>query len=327
MNIYDIAKEAGVSISTVSRVLNNKSNVMPATREKVQAVLDKHSYTPNAIARGLVARSMKTVAVLTVDVRVPHYARTTYIIERAFSKLNYHVLVCNTGGELEEARRYARLLAERQVDGIVLVGSIFNKLGQDEEVAACLHNIPVVSANGQPGLPNGYSVLVDDVQGIELAVEHLAQKGRQNIVYVKDLDTDSAQLKQQGFYTAMQKRGVKNAKNRVIKAEYGLAGGEEAAAQIVALRPDAVVCAEDLTAVGVMKGIINAGLKVPEDIAVIGYNNSEYSVICTPELTTVDNKVEMSALFSVQLLESLIEKDESFSSMSIQPELVVRQSS
>ena len=113
MNIYDIAKEAGVSISTVSRVLNNKSNVKEDTRRKVEAVLEKHDYRPSAIARGLVSSSMRTVAVLTVDIRVPHYARTAYTIEREFSRRGYEVMLCNTGGELEEAAKYLRVATEK----------------------------------------------------------------------------------------------------------------------------------------------------------------------------------------------------------------------
>ena len=128
MNIYDIAKEAGVSISTVSRVMNNKGNVNAATRKKVEAILDKHDYTPSAIARGMVSKTMKTVAVLTVDIRVPHYARTVYTIEREFSHRGYEVAICNTGGELEETAKYLKTMLEKKVDGIVLVGSIFNTL-------------------------------------------------------------------------------------------------------------------------------------------------------------------------------------------------------
>ena len=96
MNIYDIAKEAGVSIATVSRVLNNKGTVSAATRARVEAILKQNNYTPSAIARGMVSKSMRTVAVLTVDIRVPHYARTAYTIEREFSRRGYEVILCNT---------------------------------------------------------------------------------------------------------------------------------------------------------------------------------------------------------------------------------------
>jgi LacI family transcriptional regulator len=330
LNIYDIAKEAGVSISTVSRVLNNKDRVTSETRKKIQALLEKYNYTPNAIARGLVAKTMKTVAILSVDVRVPHYAQTAYTIEREFSKRAYNVIVCNTGGELEETRRYVRSI-QGQVDGVVLVGSVFNKLGIDGEVAGALQGIPVVIANGHLDMPNAYSILVDDRLGISLAVDHLLQRGHrpENIVYVKDLDTESAKIKYRGFLAALAALGSGDAKKRIFEAPYSLEGGKEAARKILQTgpRPTAVVCGEDLTAVGIIKEFTAAGLHIPKNMAVTGYNNSEYSLICSPELTSVDNKGEMCALLCVQLLESRIDGSNSFSSMTINPELVVRGSS
>ena len=130
MNIYDIAKEAGVSIATVSRVLNNKGTVSAATRARVEAILKQNNYTPSAIARGMVSKSMRTVAVLTVDIRVPHYARTAYTIEREFSRRGYEVILCNTGGDRGETLRYLQVVNQKQVDGIVLVGSVFDTICQ-----------------------------------------------------------------------------------------------------------------------------------------------------------------------------------------------------
>ncbi len=158
MNIYDIAKEAGVSISTVSRVLNKKENVNEETRCKVEEILKKYDYVPSGIARGMVSKSMKTVAILTVDVRVPQYSRIAYTIEREFSKRGYNVQLCNTGGDLEEAVQYLDVVTSKQVDGVVLVGSIFNRIELDERVASLLKHTPVVVANGQLNLPGCYSV-------------------------------------------------------------------------------------------------------------------------------------------------------------------------
>lgn len=329
MNIYDIAREAGVSISTVSRVLNNKANVTPATRAKIQAVLDKNQYAPSAIARGLVASSMKTVAILAVDLRVPHYAHTTYNIEQEFTTRDYNVMVCNTGGELAQTRRYAAELAQRQIDGVVLVGSVFNTLGKDPEVARALQGMPVVLANGMLNWPNAHAVLVDDELGTRLATRHLIQKGHRHIVYVKDRGTDAARHKQNGFTKEMRAGGLACDDSKQITTPYGLEGGKQAARQILAMnpRPTGIVCAEDLTAVGVLKALALAGVRVPDDMAVTGYNNSEYSLICTPELTSVDNKGDEAAITCARLLEACIEGTVTRQPAIILPELVVRQSS
>lgn len=324
MNIYDIAKEAGVSISTVSRVMNKKGNVNPATRKKVEEILEKNNYTPSAIARGMVSKTMKTVAILTVDIRVPHYSRTAYTIEREFSRRGYEVILCNTGGELLETAKYLRAVQEKKVDGIVLVGSVFNTLCKDEEIGKLLKNTPVVLANGKLELPNSYSVLVDDRYGVAMAVDHLMQKGYRKLYYLKDMDTVSARFKCEGFFQGLQSHGIQNGKDYVIMTERSIEGGMRAVNQLLHDGKEftGIVCGEDITAVGAVKALLHAGLRVPEDVAVTGYNNSDYAIICEPELTTVDNKPEMVAMMSVQLLTSLIEKTDAYSSCTIQPELV-----
>ncbi|SKA97111.1 transcriptional regulator, LacI family [Gemmiger formicilis] len=306
MNIYDIAKEAGVSIATVSRVLNNKGTVSAATRARVEAILKQNNYTPSAIARGMVSKSMRTVAVLTVDIRVPHYARTAYTIEREFSRRGYEVILCNTGGDRAETLRYLQAVNQKQVDGIVLVGSVFDTICQGAEMEKLLSGVPVVLANGKLDLPNAYSVTVDDKYGVSLAVEHLVARGRKNIYYIKDRDTDSAKSKRDGFLEAMRRNGLEFA-DHVLEAGETLASG--------------IVCGEDLTAAGALKALLRAGLRVPEQVAVVGFNNSDYAHLCEPVLTSIDNKPEQVALLCVQLLESSIERSEAYSSVVLQPEL------
>ena len=284
MNIYDIAREAGVSIATVSRVLNHKDTVRADTRAKVEKVLKRCNYAPSAIAQGMVSKSLHTVAVLTVDIRDSHYARTAYTIEREFGRRGYEVILCNTGGDRAETLRTLQAVAQKQVDGLILVGSIFNTICQGAEMENLLRKMPVVLANGTLALPDAYSVMVDDCRGVEMAVEHLVKTGRRNLYYIKDKSTDSAAAKAKGFLSGM-------------------------------------------TAAGVLKALLRAGIRVPEETAVVGYDNSTYARLCEPELTSVDNKPEQVALLCVQLLQSRIEHGEDYSSVTLQPELVQRQSS
>ena len=215
MNIYDIAAEAGTSISTVSRVLNNKGNVNPKIRDRVEAVLKKYDYKPSAIARGMVSKTMKNIAILTVDVRVTHYARMIYVIEQEFSNLGYNVSVCNTGGSIQECNRYFEILSEKQTDGIVLIGSVFNELINYPEITAKIKDTPVVIANGQVKLPNFYSVLVDDTKAIRMASDYMFDHGRMDLFYVFDIATDSGRAKRQGFLEAMKLRDVPDGNDRV----------------------------------------------------------------------------------------------------------------
>ena len=308
MNIYDIAKEAGVSIATVSRVINNKGTVSDATRAKVEAVLSRSGYTPSAIARGMVSKSMRTVAVLTVDIRVPHYAQQAYTIEQAFSHRGYEVILCNTGGGKEATVRYLRAVTEKQVDGIILVGSVFNRIGREPEVEALLRQAPVVLANGRLDIPNASSVLLDDESGAALAVDHVAALGKRNLWYVKDLNTASATAKRDGFLKACERYGDR-IRGRVIETEFSIEGGRYVAKELLrsCRSVDAIICGEDETAVGVVKGLLSAGVRIPQDVAVTGYNNSIFASMCEPRLTSIDNKPEQVALMCVQLLERMMD--------------------
>lgn len=324
MNIYDIAKEAGVSITTVSRVINKKGYVSEKTRKKIQDVLDRNEYQPSGIARGLATGSMKTVAIVVVDVRVPHYALTSYIMEQKLSEEGYMVLVCNTGEEEEDCRKYLRMLAQRQVDGIILVGSIFNRLC-DDETLNLLSNIPIVMANGKIDRENIYGVLVDEAYGMELATAHLYKTGRRKLAYVIDKYTNAADRKLEGYIREMKRLGYENPEKDVYRTPYGLEGGAQIAGILKEKGYDGVVFGEDLTAVGAMNEWRNQGIKIPEEIALIGCNNSEYSYICNPPLTTVNNKGEVLSELTVQMLLDVLSKKKELASLVVLPELVIRE--
>lgn len=326
MNIYDIAAEAKTSISTVSRVLNNKGNVNPEIRKRVEQVLKKYDYKPSAIARGLVSKTMKSIAILTVDVRVTHYARTIYVIEQEFSNRGYNVTVCNTGGSIEECEKYMEILSEKQIDGIVLIGSVFNELINYPDITSKIKDIPVIAANGKVNLPNFYSVLVDDTKGIRTAVDYLYERGHRELVYIYDMETDSGWAKRQGFLEAMKLHDIPEAEKRVIPSKHGLEGGLKAVDALCSSGTSftGVVCGEDITAIGMMKGLKKRGFSIPDQVVITGYNNSPDSLICEPELTTIDNKPELLGGLCAQLLQEVLEGKTSASSLAIQPELIVR---
>lgn len=328
MNIYDIAKEAGVSISTVSRVINN-GKTSEKTRQQVNNILNKYNYKPNAIARGLVVKTMKTIGVLIIDIRINHYANTAYIIEQEFREKGYNVLLCNTGGYMENNRKYIDMLLERQVDGLVLVGSVFNEIEKEHMIMSSLENIPIVLANGHLSLPNSHSIIVNDYLGIKLAVNHVFERGHRKIVYAQDMGTASGKEKKKGFIGAMKDHGLYSGENMIFKCEYGLEGGKNIVHKIIESKIEfsAIVFGEDLTAIGAMKELIKLGYEIPKDVAITGYNNLDYALISDIELTSVDNKYSLLAHLSVQLLIGMIEKKEELASLTIEPSLVIRKSS
>ena len=328
MTIYDIAKKAGVSITTVSRVLNGKGDVSNKTRQKVETVMQENNYMPSFVARSLVADVTKTIGVVVMDVRIPHYANTAYIAEQALSDVGYNVILCNTGSSVDKVRNYVQDLVVKRVDGILFISSTFNILQERPEILALMVETPVVIANGELPLPNACSVLVDDARGAELAVAHLFDKDHRDIAFIKSADKESARIKQLGYFAAMELRNI-TSRARAIDTDYGIEGGRAATQRLLESGQafSAIVCDEDLTAIGVLKQLADVGLQVPNDVAVVGYNNSEYAEIANPSLTSIDGKGSACSKLSAQLLCGLIEKSSHFPPLYIQPELVVRDSS
>lgn len=262
----------------------------------------------------------RIIAVLTVDIRVPHYARIVYQVEQEFSGMGCEVVLCNTGRDVEATAHYLSAVIEQKVDGVILVGSVYSRMGREPEIETLLRRVPVVMANGELDLPNVSSVLLSDDAGAKLATEHLVAMGKRNLWYVHDQDSNSANAKRDAFLSACETLGVRG---RVIETEFSVEGGRKAAREL--LRScrlfDGVVCGEDETAIGVVKGLVSSGLRIPRDVAVTGYNNSIYAELCEPRLTSIDNKPEDVAHMCVKMLERMMNGEEHCETVYFRPEL------
>jgi len=294
MNIYEIARRAGVSIATVSRVINNSPNVKEATRDKVRAVLDELNYTPNAIARSLAINSTRTIGVLTSDVRDSYYASAVYTIEQELRGLGYNVILCNTGGVLEKKKQYMRILLEKKIDGMILVGSVFKEKNDNSHILRVAEKVPVVMLNSHLEGENIYSVVCDDSSAVRQVVQSLYQRGHRDIVYVYDVESFSGLAKQEGFKIGIKDYGLSPEPDSILQTESGLAGGIAAIERLEArgARYTALAASEDVLAAGMLKGLANIGKSAPRDKAVFGYNNSILALSTTPELSSVDKRLK-----------------------------------
>jgi len=328
MNIYEIAKKAGVSIATVSRVVNKSPNVKPETRERVEAVLREFRYTPNAIARSLVMKATNTIGVLTSDVRDSYYASAIYTIEQKFREYGYNVILCNTGLEIENKREYLKIMLQKKVDGIILVGSVFREKSNNRHIYDTALHVPLVMLNGDLAGDNVYSIVCDDETGTYKAVDLLFSKGHREMVYLYDADSFSGMAKIRGFKRGMEEKGLILGNSSIIKVPPGVMGGYEGVERLdrEGVKYTAILTSEDVIAAGVLKKLKETGKKVPRDVAVIGYNNSQVAICTTPELSTVDNKVEEMAMGAVQMLYDVLEGKEVPSKILVVPELVIRDS-
>ncbi len=308
MNIYDIAKEAGVSISTVSKYLNNKT-IRPELKTRIEEVVAKYDYVPSAIAQGLVSKSMKLVAVMVVDIQISHYAAAAYAADKTLSALGYRVIICNTLGDEENSIKYLDSLLKINVDGIIFVGSIFNFLNKYEKVLEKLNNIPIISNNGHINTKNSYSIYVDDRQGVYDATKYLINKGRKKIIYFQYLSTTSSNLKLQGYKDALKEA---NLEPIVFHTDELMSGGFELVKQLnqSKVEVDAIMCGEDIIALGAISDLSAQGYKIGKDIDIIGFNASLFTNLANPKMTSVNNKIEETSVRSAEMLLDIIDGKE-----------------
>lgn len=324
MNIYDIAREANVSIATVSRVLNGSGNVRDITRQKVEAVLKKYNYIPSAIARGMITNSLKTIGIVAIDIRNLYYANVAHSIEQSLSVLGFNSILCNTGYDIEQKIKYLRMLAEKKVDSIILVGSPFKDPNLDKPIEQISRDIPMIIINGYYEHPNIYSVQCNDKKALEKSVEYLISKGRRNFLYLYDAETFSGSQKLSGFKNAVSKH---NARSEIYFIKPGLEAAYNKVKELLdnGFEFDAVLTSEDLTAIGALKCLVANNIKVPEEVSVMGFNNSVLSVCCTPALSTVDSKMEELGRIAVKILHKVLKGEKVETSTVIEAELVLRE--
>ncbi len=296
MTIYDIAKEAGVSASTVSRVMNGKPGIGEKTRKKVQSLLKKYNYMPNEAARSLSTSETRLIGILLEDIRNAHHALIAYTLEQALTARGYAGIILNTGTSDSAKAEYVRLLTARNVDGVILVGSTYQNSFMKQLIRSELSDIPVVLANGWINLPNTYGVLVDEEKGTERCTDLLLSDGRKHVAFALPSPTPSNVNKMYGYRKSLRTHGIPDDQMIVIEDCISPEDGVRAADWLLENHPEAdgILFGEDLPAIGFIRRLAEHGIRVPEQIAVIGVNNSSYCSLSHPQLTSLDNRpVEM----------------------------------
>lgn len=298
VNIYDISRHAGVSIATVSRVLNNSPHVSEATRQKVLKVIEGCGYVPNAFARGLGLNTMQTIGLLCPDASDPYLARALACLEHAFRQRHYDCLLSCTNRDLPARQQGVDLLISRHVDGMVLMGSTFIEDASEDNdyIRQAASTVPVVLLNGSFQCSNVYCVLCDDERAMQDAMTKLLQSGCRRVLYLYHSDNYSGRKKLSGCRAALNRQG-QVVDERLLchfpgdKASIHAVRDYLLALEADGLQFDAVLTSEDVLAVGAMKYAQAAGRRVPEDLSVVGFNNSNLCLCTEPELTSVDNRL------------------------------------
>lgn len=314
MNIYDISEKAGVSIATVSRVLNNSPHVSEKTRLHVLHVIEQSSYVPNAFARGLGLGSMKTVGLLCPDAADAYISTALSHLEQSFTAHDYNCLLLCTGRSLKDRIAGVKALRNRHVDGMVLLGSSF--VEDDPKRNAYLRDVaetmPIVLLNGVCTTEQVYCVLCDDERAMREAVQGLCDTGRRRILYLHNGTNHSGRKKLAGYQAGLMSRNLPVDDRLIIQVEQDLRNVTKVRDQLLAcsangLQFDAVLASQDILAVAALKYARVKGLRVPEDMAVIGYNNSALCDCTEPELTSVDNRLPAICEQIVQTMLGVLE--------------------
>jgi DNA-binding LacI/PurR family transcriptional regulator len=321
----DIARRAGVSIATVSRVLNAPERVAPETRDKILGLIGRTGFVANAVARSLASRFSHTIGVLVVDISHTYSACVTHTVEQRFADLGYDVLLANTGGGLGEKRKYLSIMLEKKADGMVLVGSVFRERGGNEHIKWASGHVPIVMLNSHVPAPRVYSVLCDDRRGVAGSVERLVALGHRRIVYLSSATTFSGLAKQRGYREAMRRHKLEAHSLQVGRDLEGARNGVRRLLQ-AGQWPTAIVTGEDITAVGALQELLRAGCRVPKDISVVGYNSSLLSELSTPRLTSVDSRMTDMASTAVDVLYEVLKGRRVQRRTVLRPTLVERES-
>lgn len=298
LTIYDISEKAGVSIATVSRVLNGATNVRSSTREKVLKVIEEYGYAPNAFARGMGLHTLKTVGILCVDSSDIYLAKAVYYIEEELQANGYEALLCCTGHNTDIKKHYLNLILSKKVDSIILVGSYFiSRTEEDNDyIRQAAKKVPVMLLNASSDYENVYSTLCDDYTSTYDATTKMLKSGIRDIVYIYNSESFSGLRKLNGFCEAMKNAGIKDYQKHAFKYDGDIYHTDNVATfldDISATLPfSGLIASEDALAIGALKYANRHRLKVPKDLSVIGYNNSILCSCSTPSLTSIDNKLE-----------------------------------
>lgn len=306
--IYEIAEATGVSASTVSRVINNYPYVQKETRAKVLKALTEYNYVQNDAARSLVTQESKMVGILIADVRTTHHTEGIYYIEHELSRHGYSAIIYNTGADPDTQAKYIQTLSQRRVDAVVLMGSVYQNSSVQNAIMIYMPNTPVAICNGYLDGKNIYGVISDEKTGVSDAIKLLTSKGRKHFAFVTNHYTPSNYTKLEGFNLGLKLYASKDATSVVIEAGDEVAQIQDATTALVQSNPnlDAIVFADDFVALAGLHALVELGIKIPEQISVIGLNNSRYASISNPALSSIDNMLYDTSLIAVRnLLEVL----------------------
>ncbi len=334
VSIYRIAEEAGVSPATVSRVLTGNANVSDEKRMRVEELIQKYDFRPNAMARGLSSTQSKIIGLLVPDIRNPFFAMMAVECERAASNKGYILLVSNSMSNMELEEYHLQKMFEQRVDALILMGGKVDELVSDEEYVEKMNqisdSIPVVITGKLDG-SDCYQVNIDEAQATDRLMEYLISNGHRKICIMGGRkDVNSTYAKRIRYRSNLRKYGIPIQAEYIVETQgYSLECGYEAMNNLFDSNlelPSAVIAINDFTALGIVQSIRQHSYRIPEDISVVSFDNTFIADTCTPRLTSIGYNYDLFGDTLVETAISAIEGNNPPRLQLIPPELVIRES-
>lgn len=317
-NIKVIARKAGVSISTVSRVMNGTKPVSADLTKRVHDAVEQMNYKPNSIARSLILNKTNLIGVVVPDVANSFQAQLLAGIEEYAAQSDYGVIICNVYRDRAKPQKYFNILIERHVDGIILLHEASpEKIFSVQEKSST----PLVFASVQVEGARIPFVGIDEVQAAADAVTYLAEKGHRKIAMIYGEGTALGVLRKQGYLQALDHQQLQAFDSYMVQCSCTVAQGYQAMEQLLALAepPTAVFCVSDELAVGALDCALDQGVNVPEELSLMGFDDIDLSQVVRPKLTTVHQPIREIGEEAAKLMIALIEGNASGHSTLILP--------
>jgi LacI family transcriptional regulator len=330
--IKDIARMANVSHTTVSRALNDKSRISSETKKRILDIARDLDYRPDFIARSLVIRRTKTLGLVITTIVNPFYIELAQGIEATANELGYSIILCSTHSELQTEKHFIEMLRSKGVDGIILTSAHIN---DPNIVALAEEGFPIVLVNRRTYLSIVKErvdyVGIDNIRGGYLAVEHLIRLGHERIgVIGGSYESSVGYERLEGGKKALEAYGLEKKNEYFLNGDFLKGSGYEGGKSFFAMihPPTAIFATNDYMALGVYEAIVNEGVKIPEEMSLVGFNDIEFSATKGIELTTIGQKKYEMGATAVKMLVERIEgkKVESSREVILEPELIIRKS-
>jgi LacI family transcriptional regulator len=333
VTIHAIAHEAGVSISTVSRVINNTKEVSPELKKRVFSIIEKHNYKPNLIARSLVTRKTATFAIIVSDISNTVFGALTKGIESVCRQRDYTLIVCESGGNTENEIKLIRTMSNRNIDGLLFASVDVQSKLVDELRAQKYPTILVNQEMLEPCVGDPLpSVIIDNMQAIKDAIRFLYESGHRKIAFIggRKNDYSAGQKRYTGYRQALTELGLEYNANYVDYGDFSFESGYRCMKKIYeenSQLPTAVMACSDLMAIGAMNYLDKMNVKVPDNISIMGFDDIDFASYIKPELSTVRISYYEEGIFAAQTLFSMVEEQEISIGARYTPHKIIRRQS